>query len=128
VEVCGTYNNNKKNMNVDIEIYLSGMVKFFKDNPKDLLSLVPKDKENEFYSMLRKYSCDNFDKGDDYVLTRSQILEICVQLNDSKNILIFPKLIEENELEQLKSRLDKALEDEEYEEAVKLRDKIKEIS
>jgi hypothetical protein len=118
----------KKNMNVDIEIYLSGMVKFFKDNPKDLLSLVPKDKENEFYSMLRKYSCDNFDKGDDYVLTRSQILEICVQLNDSKNILIFPKLIEENELEQLKSRLDKALEDEEYEEAVKLRDKIKEIS
>jgi hypothetical protein len=115
-------------MNVDIEIYLSGMVKFFKDNPKDLLSLVPKDKENEFYSMLRKYSCDNFDKGDDYVLTRSQILEICVQLNDSKNILIFPKLIEENELEQLKSRLDKALEDEEYEEAVKLRDKIKEIS
>jgi len=128
VEVCGTYNNNKKNMNVDIEIYLSGMVKFFKDNPKDLLSLVPKDKENDFYSMLRKYSCDNFDKGDDYVLTRSQILEICVQLNDSKNILIFPKLIEENELEQLKSRLDKALEDEEYEEAVKLRDKIKEIS
>jgi len=118
----------KKNMNVDIEIYLSGMVKFFKDNPKDLLSLVPKDKENEFYSMLRKYSCDNFDKGDDYVLTRSQILEICVQLNDSKNILIFPKLIEENELEQLKSRLDKALEDEEYEEAVKLRDKIKKIS
>ena len=128
MEVCGTYNNNKKNMNVDIEIYLSGMVKFFKDNPKDLLSLVPKDKENDFYSMLRKYSCDNFDKGDDYVLTRSQILEICVQLNDSKNILIFPKLIEENELEQLKSRLDKALEDEEYEEAVKLRDKIKEIS
>ena len=115
-------------MNVDIEIYLSGMVKFFKDNPKDLLSLIPKDKENEFYSMLRKYSCDNFDKGDDYVLTRSQILEICVQLNDSKNILIFPKLIEENELEQLKSRLDKALQDEEYEEAVKLRDKIKEIS
>ena len=115
-------------MNVDIEVYLSGMVKFFKDNPKDLLSLVPKDKENDFYSMLRKYSCDNYDKGDDYVLTRSQILEICVQLNDSKNILIFPKLIEENELEKLKSRLDKALNNEEYEEAAKLRDKIKEIS
>lgn len=120
-------------MNVDIEVYLSGMVKFFKDNPKDLLSLVPKDKENDFYSMLRKYSCDNYDKGEDYVLTRNQILEICVQLNDSKNILVFPKLIEEgelekNELEDLKSRLDKALKDEEYEEAAKLRDKIKEIS
>lgn len=115
-------------MNVDIEVYLSGIIKFFKDNPKELNSLVTKDKENEFYSMLRKYSCDNHDKGDDYVLTRSQILEICVQLNDSKNILIFPKLIKEGELEELKSRLDKALQDEEYEEAVKIRDKIKEIS
>jgi protein-arginine kinase activator protein McsA len=78
--------------------------------------------------MLRKFSCDNHDKGDDYVLTRNQILEICVQLNDSKKILFFPKLIEESELDDLKSRLDKALKDEEYEEAAKLRDKIKEIS
>jgi hypothetical protein len=115
-------------MNVDIEVYLSGLIKFFKDNPKDLFSLVPKDKENDFYSMLRKFSCDNHDKGDDYVLTRNQILEICVQLNDSKKILFFPKLIEESELDDLKSRLDKALKDEEYEEAAKLRDKIKEIS
>jgi hypothetical protein len=115
-------------MNVDIEVYLSGMVKFFKENPKELNSLVPKDKENDFYSMLRKYSCDNHDKGDDYVLTRHQILEICIQLNESKNILIFPKLINMGELEELKSKLDKALQDEEYEEAVKIRDKIKEIS
>ena len=126
-------------MNVDIEVYLSGLIKFFRDNPKDLFSLVPKDKENDFYSMLRKFSCDNHDKGDDYVLTRNQILEICVQLNDSKKILFFPKLIEESELDELKLieeseldelklRLDKALKDEEYEEAAKLRDKIKEIS
>ena len=52
-------------MNVDIEVYLSGMIKFFKDNPKDLFSLIPKDKETDFYSMLRKFSCDNYDKGDD---------------------------------------------------------------
>ena len=115
-------------MNVDIEVYLSGIVKFFKDNPKDLLSLVPKDKENDFYLMLRKYSCDNYDKGDDYVLTRSQILEICIQLNDSKKFLVFPKLMEESELDGLKSRLDNALKNEEYEEAAKLRDKIKEMS
>jgi hypothetical protein len=115
-------------MNVDIEVYLSGMIKFFKDNPKDLFSLIPKDKETDFYSMLRKFSCDNYDKGDDYILTRNQILEICVQLNDSKKILFFPKLIEEGEIDELKSRLDKALKDEEYEEAAKLRDKIKEIS
>jgi hypothetical protein len=115
-------------MNVDIEVYLSGIIKFFKDNPKDLLSLVPKDKENDFYSMLRKFSCDNHDKGEDYILTRNQILEICVQLNDSKKILVFPKLIEESELDELKLRLDTALKNEEYEEAAILRDQIKEMS
>jgi excinuclease UvrABC helicase subunit UvrB len=78
--------------------------------------------------MLRKFSCDNHDKGHDYVLTRNQILEICVQLSDSKNILVFPKLIDENELDELKLRLDKELNDENYEEAAKIRDKIKEIS
>lgn len=115
-------------MNVDIEVYLSGLIKFFKDNPKDLFSLVPKEKENDFYSMLRKFSCKNYDNGEDYVLTRNQILEICVQLNDSKKILVFPKLIEESELDELKLRLDTALKNEEYEEAAILRDQIKEMS
>ena len=80
-------------MNVDIEVYLSGIIKFFKDNPKDLLSLVPKDKEDDFYLMLRKYSCDNHEKGEDYILTRNQILEICIQLNDPKKVLQDAKLI-----------------------------------
>lgn len=115
-------------MNVDIEVYLSGIVKFFKDNPKDLLSLVPKDKEDDFYLMLRKYSCDNHEKGEDYVLTRNQILEICVQLNEKKRMEGSTKIIEINELDMLKKKLDIALESEEYEEAAKLRDKIKEIS
>lgn len=115
-------------MNVDIEIYLSGLVKFFKDNPKDLLSLVPKDKENDFYLMLRKYSCDNHEKGEDYILTRNQILEICVQLNDPKKVSQGTKLIKIDELDNLKSKLDEALKKEDYEVAAKLRDKIKEIS
>jgi hypothetical protein len=115
-------------MNVDIEVYLNGIIKFFKDNPKDLLSLMPKEKEGDFYSMLRKFSCENYDKGEDYVLTRNQILEICVQLNDPKKMLNPIKMIEVNELDELKLRLDQALKDEEYEEAAKLRDKIKEIS
>jgi hypothetical protein len=29
-------------MSVDVEIYLSQLLKFFKDNPDDLLNLVPK--------------------------------------------------------------------------------------
>jgi hypothetical protein len=115
-------------MNVDVEVYLSGIVKFFKENPKDLLSLVPKEKEDDFYSLIRKYSFENYEKGDDYVLTRKQILEICVQLNEKKRIEDSTKIIEVNELDVLKKKLDIALETEEYEEAAKLRDQIKKIS
>jgi excinuclease UvrABC helicase subunit UvrB len=111
-------------MNVDVEVYLSGIFKFFKENPKDLLSLVPKEKENEFYSLIRKYSFENYEKGDDYVLTRNQILEICVQLNEShrqNGEIIPPKL---NEIDNLRHRLDEAIKNEEYEVAAELRDKL----
>ena len=115
-------------MSVDVEVYLSGIIKFFRENPKDLLSLVPKDKEEDFYSMIRKYSFTNYENGDDYVLTRNQILEICVQLNEKKRLEASTKIIEINELDMLKKKLNIALETEEYEEAAKLRDQIKEIT
>jgi hypothetical protein len=115
-------------MSVDVEVYLSGIIKFFRENPKDLLSLVPKDKEEDFYSMIRKYSFTNYENGDDYVLTRNQILEICVQLNEKTRLEGPTKIIEVSELDVLKKKLDIALETEEYEEAAKLRDQIKEIS
>ena len=41
-------------MSVDVDIYMNNLVKFFKSNPKDLLSLVPKDKEEEFYSKIKE--------------------------------------------------------------------------
>ena len=115
-------------MSVDVEVYLSGIIKFFRENPKDLLSLVPKDKEEDFYKMIRNYSFTNQENGDDYVLTRNQILEICVQLNEKKRLEASTKIIEINELDMLKKKLNIALETEEYEEAAKLRDQIKEIT
>jgi hypothetical protein len=68
-------------MNVDVEIYMNGLIKFFKSNPKDLLTLVPKDKEEEFYEKLREASNNNANKGDDASLTQKQIIDICVILN-----------------------------------------------
>jgi hypothetical protein len=56
-------------MNVDVEIYLNGVIKFFKSNPKDLFTLI------------REVSLINLDKGDDVSLTQKQILEICLILN-----------------------------------------------
>ena len=111
-------------MNVDVEVYISGLVKFFKENPKDLLSLVPKDKERDFYRMLKEFSFENYKKGDDYVLTRKQILEICVQLNEKKRL-------ESSNIEtvyDLTDRLNTAIENEDYEEAARIRDEIKKMS
>jgi hypothetical protein len=116
-----------KNMNVDVEVYLSGIVKFFRDNPKDLNSLVPKEKEDDFYSLIRKYSFENYEKGEDYVLTRNQILEICVQLNESHRQSPKVVLQKGDDIETLQYMLDEAIKNEEYEVAAELRDRIKNI-
>jgi excinuclease UvrABC helicase subunit UvrB len=108
-------------MNVDVEVYLSGIVKFFKDNPKDLLSLIPKEKEDDFYSMIRKYSLENHNKGEDFVLTRNQILEICVQLNEQNRV---QEKSPQNDMVTLQYMLDEAIKNEEYEVAAELRDKL----
>lgn len=73
-------------MNVDLEIYLNNIIKFFKNNPKDLLSLVPKEMEQEFYEKIRKRASLNYDEGLNIVLTQKQILEICVELNKKKQV------------------------------------------
>ena len=68
-------------MNVDVEIYMNGFIKFFKNNPDDLFTLIPKGKEDEFYKKIRETSLNNINKGDDVSLTQRQILDICVILN-----------------------------------------------
>ena len=73
-------------MSVDVEIYMSNLIKFFKQNPKDLLSLVPKDKEELFYSKIRKVAFENYDNGKEITLTQNQLIEICKELN-TKEIL-----------------------------------------
>ena len=68
-------------MSVDVEIYMNNIVKFFKSNPKDLLNLVPKEKEDEFYDKIREVAIQNIDKGEDAPLTQKQMIDICVVLN-----------------------------------------------
>ena len=68
-------------MNVDVEIYMNNIVKFFKSNPKDLLNLVPKEIEDEFYDKIREVAIENSDNGEDAPLTQKQMIDICVILN-----------------------------------------------
>ena len=68
-------------MNVDVEIYMNNIIKFFKENPNDLLNLVPKTKEEEFYSKLREVANQNYEKGEEVNLTKNQIVVICAEIH-----------------------------------------------
>ena len=71
-------------MNVDIEIYLNNIQKFFKNNPKDLLNLVPQSKEKDFYKKIKEVAELNYKEGRNIVLTQKQLVDVCVEINDKK--------------------------------------------
>ena len=68
-------------MSVDVEIYMNNFQKFFQENPNDLLSLIPKEKENEFFVKVRQIANQNYENKSEVSLTRTQLLNICRELN-----------------------------------------------
>jgi hypothetical protein len=107
-------------MSVDVEIYMNNIVKFFRENPNDLLNLVPKTKEEEFYSKLREAAFQNYENGEEVNLTREQIIEICANIHGktkkvreekkepTKSLtipIVVPKLIPNEPLGSLRSQL-----------------------
>jgi hypothetical protein len=63
---------------------MNNIIKFFKQNQKDLLNLVPKDKEEEFYVKIREVASDNVENGKEVSLTRVQLIDVCKELNQKK--------------------------------------------
>ena len=78
-------------MSVEVEIYMNNLVKFFNDNPKDLVSLVPMEKKEEFFNLIKLQAIENVEKGDDPSLTRKQMIELCVKLNRVEEHFIVKK-------------------------------------
>jgi len=73
-------------MSVDVEIYMNNIKKFFRENPKDLLNLVPKEKEKEFYFKVREMASSNVENGKEVSLTQKQMIEICRELNQKQTV------------------------------------------
>ena len=73
-------------MSVDVEIYMNNLVKFFRENPKDLLNLIPKEREEEFYIKIKETAYSNHEKGEDASLTHNQLVDICSELKGEKQI------------------------------------------
>ena len=68
-------------MSVDVEIYMNNLIKFFRENPKDLLNLIPKNKEDEFYIKIKEIAFQNYEKGEEAALTQPQLIDIFRVLN-----------------------------------------------
>ena len=66
---------------VDVEIYVSNLIKFFKNNPNDLITLIPEEKKDDFFSKIKEVVIENYDNGRELELTKSQLIDICVDIN-----------------------------------------------
>jgi hypothetical protein len=66
--------------NIDCEIYISQMITFFENNPGDFMDLVGDVQKEDFYKKIREQSLKNLEEGNDYVLTKQQIIDIVVEL------------------------------------------------
>jgi hypothetical protein len=67
-------------MNVDIEIYISQLITFFEKNPGDFMDLVGDVQKEEFFQKLKEKSINNHSKGEDFILTKQQIIDVVVDL------------------------------------------------
>lgn len=80
--------------NIDCEIYISQLITFFENNPNDLMILIGDLQKEEFYEKLKNTCEKNLEKGDDYILTKQQIVDIIIDLK-------IPEINEINKIENL---------------------------
>ncbi len=67
---------------------MNNIIKFFKENRKDLLNLITEDKEEQFYSKIREIAIKNFENGEEVSLTQKQMIQICSEIHKKIKILI----------------------------------------
>ena len=78
-------------MNVDVQLYLSGVKKFFDENPKELGKLIPMEMKELFYDKIAEYASNNVKIGEDVTLTRKQFIDVCVDINTEYSERLYKK-------------------------------------
>jgi hypothetical protein len=71
--------------NVDIEIYMNNFKGFFKKNPDQLQVLIGNIESDYFFSEIRKLAEKNLSEEKELAPTRTQMIELLVQLNTGKD-------------------------------------------
>jgi hypothetical protein len=72
--------------NLDVEIYMNGVIKFFNENPKDLYNFVSEEKKSLFFDKIKQRALENSQKGSEVVLTQQQFIDICLEINDKEHL------------------------------------------
>lgn len=67
--------------NAEVQIYVSQMVKFFEANPNELRSLIGDLDKDKFYKKIEQTAYLNYEYEGDANLTRSQLIEIVVNIH-----------------------------------------------
>ena len=92
-------------MNIDIEIYVTNLKNFFKNNPivkEELFGSYPFLEEEDFYTGVKTIATKNFEKDGEPTLSKSQLLD-ALELAITKNMSEeFIKLAEDGYLEESK--------------------------
>lgn len=71
---------------IDVEIYVSQMIRFFESNPKDLFTLIGDLNKEIFYERIKLLSDKNYSDNGDAALTKKQMVEIVVEMyNEAKS-------------------------------------------
>ena len=71
---------------VEVEIYISNLIKFFKNNPNDLLNLIPEEKKEEFFQKIKEVAINNYEKGNEVSLTQKQLMGVCLEITKSNKL------------------------------------------
>lgn len=70
--------------NVEIEIYMSNFIGFFKKNPDQLQILIGKLDSEVFYSKIRNLATENLEAEKEVAPTRQQMIDLLVSLNSER--------------------------------------------
>lgn len=65
---------------VDIDIYVSQMIRFFDSNPNDLATLIGNMEKEIFYKRIKEIAKENYQKNSDPSLTKTQMVEIVADM------------------------------------------------
>jgi hypothetical protein len=68
--------------NVDVQIYVSNFIKFFKDNPEELVKVIGHGTSEDFFDEVKRVAYNNYEKGEDIELTHKQIIDIVLKINN----------------------------------------------